>query len=64
MRTRIETIREINELLEQYNVPVWSEKDFTDWTFTGVETLSELQGIASDIANDYHESQAYKKLQF
>lgn len=60
MRTRIETIREINELLEQYNVPVWSEKDFTDWTFTGGETYDQLQEIASDIASDYQTEKAQK----
>jgi hypothetical protein len=64
MRTRIESIREINELLEKYNVPVWSEDDFFDHSFTGNETLYELEGIASDIASDYQTARAYKKAYF
>ncbi len=51
--TRQEIIETINDLLEQYNVPVWSERDFTDYTFDGNESYDYLKGLASDIASEY-----------
>jgi hypothetical protein len=62
--TRLEIIETFNELLEKYNVPVWSEEDFFDFSFSGNETLYELEGMASDIASEYHTNQALKKAYF
>ena len=51
--SRQEIIETINALLEQYNVPTWSEADFIDYTFDGNESYAYLQGLASDIASEY-----------
>jgi hypothetical protein len=56
--SRQEIIEAINELLEQYNVPVWSEKDFIDYTFDGTESYEYLQGLAGDIASEYQTCKA------
>jgi hypothetical protein len=56
--TRKEIIDTINYLLEQYNVPVWSEKDFTDYTFDGTESYDYLKELASDIASEYQSCRA------
>lgn len=61
MRTRFETIIEINELLEKYKAKVWSEDDFFEHSFSGNETINELEEIALEIAKNYHIAQAYKK---
>jgi hypothetical protein len=58
--TRLEIIETINELLAQYNVPVWSERDFIDYTFDGTETYAYLQGLASDIASEYQTCKSTK----
>lgn len=61
MRTRIQTIKKINELLKIYKANVWSEDDFFEHSFSGNETTDELEEIALGIAKDYHIAQAYKK---